>query len=140
MTHLLSEITIKNYKSIISETFELSNYTPLIGYNNAGKSNILSALEWLLRKSVLQNDAFNEPSEPIIITGTIKGISEDLLSQLPDNHRTSISPYIHNEELKIRRIQNTPGCRATEIKLYVLGITLQLKMTGHQILLVLIML
>lgn len=42
MAHLLSQIKIENYKSVISENFELSSYTPLVGYNNAGKSNLLS--------------------------------------------------------------------------------------------------
>ncbi|WP_205713166.1 AAA family ATPase [Escherichia sp. E2562] len=27
-----------------------SSFTPLIGYNNAGKSTILNAIEWLFKK------------------------------------------------------------------------------------------
>ena len=67
MSHLLAEIKIENYKSVLSEVFELSAYTPLIGYNNAGKSNILSAIKWLLRRTSLQINDFNNAEEPVII-------------------------------------------------------------------------
>ena len=50
MRHLLSEIIIKNFKSIQYETFELSAFTPLVGYNNAGKSNILDFCSGYLKK------------------------------------------------------------------------------------------
>jgi putative ATP-dependent endonuclease of OLD family len=59
MTHILSEITIRNFKSIRNETLELSAFTPLVGYNNAGKSNILEAIKWLLRSTALNETAFN---------------------------------------------------------------------------------
>ena len=44
----LSEITICNLRSIQRETFPLNNMTALIGYNNAGKTNILMGIRWLL--------------------------------------------------------------------------------------------
>ena len=46
MSHILTEINISNFKSISSESFELTEFTPLVGYNNAGKSNILEAIKW----------------------------------------------------------------------------------------------
>lgn len=57
--HQLKEITVKNYRSIKLETFALSDYTALIGYNNAGKTNILSACNWLLVNSSLSENDFN---------------------------------------------------------------------------------
>ncbi|MES2429309.1 MAG: AAA family ATPase [Bacteroidota bacterium] len=119
MGHKLSQITINNYKSLITETFELSNYTPLIGYNNAGKSNILTAIKWLLRKSSLQAEAFNQIAAPISMEGTIEGIDNNLLQLLTLNHRNSISPYIVNDQLRIKRIQSQPSDTSANIKLFV---------------------
>lgn len=119
MLHRLSSLSITNFKSIQNETFELFDYTPLIGYNNAGKSNILYAIKWLLRKSVFSRDCFNNVANPIIIQGTISGINEDLLGKLAANHRNSITPYIADNEIKIKRIQNTPQDTAAAIRLLV---------------------
>jgi putative ATP-dependent endonuclease of OLD family len=121
MGHKILEIKILNYKSITSEVFELSEFTPLVGYNNAGKSNILSAIKWLLRKSVLTVDAFNNADNPIIVEGKISGIDDDLLQTITPGHRTSIEPYISNEEIRIKRVQNIPSDTAANIRLFVLN-------------------
>ena len=74
MTLRLSEVHIQNYKSCIDTHLNLSDFTVLIGYNNAGKSNCLSALEWLLRKKVLMENHFNDTTQPLEIEGLIEGI------------------------------------------------------------------
>ena len=119
MGHNLSQIKIENYKSLVDETFELSDYTPLIGYNNAGKSNILTAIKWLLRSGSLSADAFNKTTLPITMEGVVQGIDANLLLLLTANHRNSITPYIVNDELRIRRVQNQPGDPTKNIKLLV---------------------
>lgn len=119
MTHLLSEITIKNFKSIKSETFELSAFTPLVGYNNAGKSNMLEAIKWLLRKTALAENAFYDNSVAVEIEGKISGISVAILDQLPDNQRTSVEPLLFTDSLHIKRIQTQPGIPVGQIKLLV---------------------
>lgn len=123
MGHKIIAINISNYKSIISEIFELSDCTPLVGYNNAGKSNILNAIKWLLRKSSLGTDVFNNPSNPIIVEGKIAGIDATLLSTINASHRSSIEPYILNDEIRIKRIQNIPGDSAANIKLFLFNPT-----------------
>ena len=120
MAHILSELTIVNCKSIISEHFVLTAFTPLIGYNNAGKSNILFAIKWLLRRASLPQECFHNHASPISVQGTIDGIDNNLLQNLPPNHRTAITPFIQNEKITIKRIQNQPNETATNIKLYVL--------------------
>ncbi|MCF8428301.1 MAG: AAA family ATPase [Bacteroidia bacterium] len=119
MAHRISQIKIDNYKSIVSETFDLSDYTPLIGYNNAGKSNILYAIKWLLRRSSLGADAFNQINTAVTMVGVIDGIDNALLNLLPQNHRNSIQPYIVNDQLKIKRVQNQPNDTAANIRLFV---------------------
>lgn len=119
MTHLLSEITIRNFKSIPNETFELSDFTPLVGYNNAGKSNILVAIKWLLRKTSLSETDFNDTTQPVEMEGEISGISTTILGQLPINQQTSISPFLISDSLFIKRIQLTPNAGVANIRLLV---------------------
>lgn len=119
MSHLLSEISIKNYKSIIDESFELSAFTPFVGYNNAGKSNMLEAIKWLLRKSALAETAFYDKTEAVEMEGKISGISEIILEQLPENQRTSIEPFLFTDSLYIKRVQAQPSNPAGQIRLLV---------------------
>lgn len=117
--HRLSAIRIINFKSIIECDLNLTDYTPLVGYNNAGKSNIIKAIKWLLQKSTLNVDDFKNPDSPVQIIGTISGITDDLLMSLDDKHKKSIEKFLDNGCLTIRRIQEKPGAKATEIKLHV---------------------
>lgn len=119
MTHLLSEISIKNFKSIIDESFELTAFTPLIGYNNAGKSNMLEAIKWLLRKSALAESAFYDKTQAVEMEGKITGISEVILEQLPENQRTSIEPFLFTDSIFIKRVQAQPGIPVGQIRLLV---------------------
>lgn len=117
--HFISSISIKNYKSIIDEDFLLSAYTPLVGYNNAGKSNVLEAIKWLVSKSSLPLGCFNNVDQEIEVTGDIEGINDEILDQIPDNHRNSINPYINDQKLRIRRRQSEPGQKTSNINIQV---------------------
>ncbi len=119
MTHILSEIIIRNFKSIRNETFELSAFTPLVGYNNAGKSNMLEAIKWLLRRSALADSSFYDTTQPVEIEGVIAGITTAILDQLPENQRTAIQPFLENETISIRRIQPQPNVAVAQIRLLV---------------------
>ena len=119
MSHLLSEITISNFKSIRTESFELTAFTPLVGYNNAGKTNILEAIKWLLRKSALGEISFNDNTLPVEMEGKISGITDEILDQLPANQRASIEPYLFTDSLYIKRIQQVPNATAAQIRLLV---------------------
>lgn len=119
MTHIISEVEIKNYKSCKETVLKLSSFTPFIGYNNAGKSNCLSAIQWLLRKSSLVDGDFNDKSEPVEVIAVIEGISQEIIDQMPDRQRRSIAPYVNSEKLKIKRTQLLPNAKAADIKLSV---------------------
>ncbi|HMQ04613.1 MAG TPA: AAA family ATPase [Pyrinomonadaceae bacterium] len=118
MAHLLSQITIRNFRSIKDHTFDLSSFTPLVGYNNAGKSNILTAIEWLLRTFALDEGFFNDATQEVEVIGKIEGITAELLELLAEPHRNSIMPYLSNDSLTIRRTLASPGT-ARNIKLSV---------------------
>lgn len=119
MSHKLSEVVIRNFRSCIDTELKLSGYTPLIGYNNAGKSNALTAIQWLLKKTSLGPNDFFDQQSSVEVIGVIEGISQDLLDQMNANHRASIENYITDEKLKIRRVQATPNARAPDIKISV---------------------
>ena len=59
MTHHLSKVTIRNFKSIKKVEVQLSCFTPIIGQNNVGKSNILNAVNWLIKPGALESAHFN---------------------------------------------------------------------------------
>jgi putative ATP-dependent endonuclease of OLD family len=134
MGHLISKIHIVNFKSIKNQEFDLSNFTPLVGYNNAGKSNILEAIKWILRKSSLKIESFNDSTQPITMIGEIEGITTDILDNIDHTHRTRIEPFLANETLTVKRIQASPSQSAAQIKLQVLdptdGITWKDNPTG----------
>lgn len=73
MSHKISIVEIKNYKSIVNAELKLSSFTPLVGYNNAGKSNCLSAIQWILKKSSLSDKDFFDTSQPVEVIATING-------------------------------------------------------------------
>lgn len=104
MRHFIEQVKIENYKSIQDIELDLSFYTPLVGYNNAGKSNIMEAIHWLIKPRKLKEEEFNNADVPVEVSAVIKGVNEELLQKLSDNHRTKIEPYINNETIEIRRI------------------------------------
>ncbi len=116
----LSKVSIYNFKSCKTlEDVEFADFTPLVGYNNAGKSNLLSAIQWVLKKSSLPEAAFFDRSKPVAVEAWISGISKGVLESVGDTHRPKIEPFVKDGVIRIRREQATPGASATEVKLKV---------------------
>ncbi|MGF6644003.1 ATP-dependent nuclease [Paraburkholderia sp. GAS82] len=114
----LEEVVIHNYCSCSSVRVSLSSFNPIIGYNNSGKSNILRAISWLLRKSVLPTAAFHNSTVPVIVEGLISAVNVNLL---PPNQRNQIDPFITQGQLRFRRRQDIPNAPAGQIKVDVLN-------------------
>ena len=112
----LEEITIENFCSCSHVNIPLSVFSPVIGYNNAGKSNILRAIVWLLRKSSLSSSKFNDINSRVVVSGVI---FDPDISMLPPNQQTQIGRFVSNSRLTFRRIQETPNARAIDIKIEV---------------------
>jgi putative ATP-dependent endonuclease of OLD family len=111
--HSLTFISISNYRSCLSTELNLNAFTPIVGYNNAGKSNILSAIEWLLAPSSLSVADFTVATDPVIVEGTVAGIDAAILDAMPDNHSAAVRPYLTNGSIRIRRKMLSPGTAAT---------------------------
>jgi putative ATP-dependent endonuclease of OLD family len=112
----LSEVTINNFCSCYYLTVPLAEFNPIVGYNNSGKSNILRAINWLLRKSVHATHMFHDATQPLWVAGIIENVNLELL---PANQRLAVGPYVKGGGLKVRRIQPTPNCPAGQIKVEV---------------------
>lgn len=119
--HRISKIRVQNFKSIKDGEFPLSLYTPLVGYNNAGKTNILQSLSWIIKKSSLQASEFFDLAQPVTVTAEISGVDVDVLDALGGQHRLRIEPFIVDNKISIRRTQTEPGQALTTIRFEVLS-------------------
>jgi putative ATP-dependent endonuclease of the OLD family len=118
----LSEVVINNFCSCQALRVPLSDFNPIIGYNNSGKSNVLRAIGWLLRKSVLQSHVFNDPALPITVEGRIERVN---LQLLPPNQQSQLTPYVIEGVLKFRRRQDSPGGTAAQLRIDVFDFSTQ---------------
>jgi len=93
----LTEISIRNFRSCRDlPSVPLADFTPIVGYNNAGKSNVLAAIRWVLRRSVLVREDFFDPSEAVWVDAVITGIDATALSLLEERHALRIRPFLDN--------------------------------------------
>ncbi|MEX9822908.1 ATP-dependent nuclease [Raoultella planticola] len=120
MPHQLTSLKINNFRSCKNIDVELSNFTPIVGYNNAGKSNILSSIEWLLKDRLLLPSDYNDITKEIIVEGKITGVTQPILDSLSDTHKTKITPYVINGDITIQRIQPVGATKKSEtiLKIY----------------------
>lgn len=111
--HRLSRLRIKNFRACKDVTLQLDSYTPLVGQNNAGKSSILRAIEWVLKPNALAAKDFRDPAESVEVIACIDGIEDNILRQIPDEkHRRAIEPYCHQGRLWIRAVATGKSAKA----------------------------
>ncbi|MDT8321883.1 MAG: AAA family ATPase [Xanthomonadales bacterium] len=113
----LSNIKITNYRSCRSVELSLDEFNPIVGPNNAGKSNILSAITWFLAPSVLSESDFWDKSAGVSVEGTVTGLGRDILDRVASTHRSRIAPRIKHGSLCFRRTQPLPNARKGDITL-----------------------
>lgn len=117
--HHISEVVVKNFKSITWGRFPLSLYTPMVGYNNAGKTNILRAIAWAIKRSSLASEDFHNVDLPVTVEVAISGITDEVLDVIGNTHRGRVEPLIEDGCIRIRRTQVAPGQSVTAIALEV---------------------
>ncbi|MGB7479149.1 MAG: ATP-binding protein [Burkholderiaceae bacterium] len=113
----IDSVRVRNFRSIADHDFILAAFTPLVGYNNSGKSNFLSVIQWLIRKHALSEVDFRNPQLPVEVEGTISGISADVVGLLTPAQQVQLTPFIVDGSIKIKRTQRDVNCRATDINL-----------------------
>lgn len=119
MAVLIEKVVIRNYRSIHELELQLGSYTPLVGYNNSGKTNAISAIQWLLRRSSLATVDFHDLDAAVEVEADISGITDALIGTLPERQRGQVSPHVIAGKLRIKRTQRAPNLRAAEVSLSV---------------------
>lgn len=119
MSILLESVEISNFRSVSRCILPLSSYTPIVGYNNSGKSNSITAIQWLLRRSLVPKTDFHDATLPIEVVGTITGVTAAHVAAMPVAQQRQIAPYIATETLKIKRTQPPGAAKVGEITLSV---------------------
>lgn len=109
MAVYISDLDIRNFRSCVSTQLQLTKFTPLVGLNNCGKSNCLTALQWLVKKGKLKEEDFHDSLLPVEVFGRLYGIAEADLATLEVRHRSKIEPHVRNGVLFIRKVQQVPG-------------------------------
>jgi len=107
--HTLAHISISNFRSCKKVSLPLGDFTPVVGYNNAGKSNILAAIEWLIDPFPLDASDFFDSNSTLEVEGRVAGITAEIIGRMPANQQSQIKPYIENECLRFRRVLLKPG-------------------------------
>lgn len=74
----ISRVLINNFKSFKSERIDFSNLMAFIGENNAGKSNVLKALDLFFKDTKkLDKEYFNNSDEKIVIQVWFRDLNAD---------------------------------------------------------------
>lgn len=103
----ISRLTIANFRSIRSITFEPAGFNVLVGRNNHGKSNILEAIEWFYSgKGEISELRFAgaEQASEVVVEVEFSG-AQDGIAQIsnPDNQQKIRNIIGDSAVLRIRR-------------------------------------
>lgn len=107
--HLITELTVSNFRSIREATFPLCAFTPLVGINNAGKSNVLRALYWLIGGGKVPATEFRDLGSPVHISARVNGIDDTVLQAIGETHRGVVSELLADGSLYLRRVWQAPA-------------------------------
>lgn len=107
--HRIIEIKINNFRSCKETILKLESFTALVGYNNAGKSNLLKCIDILVRGKAQDESSFYDVSKPIQIIALLDGLNEQSLAHLSEAQFKSLEPYLEGGKIRIRFLQEKPG-------------------------------
>ncbi|PPG29011.1 AAA family ATPase [Pseudoclavibacter sp. RFBB5] len=101
----LTNIRIENFRAHADTTIPLTQLGCLIGENNAGKSSVLHALQFVLEERKLTPNDFRAPDETVSVTLRIDDIDADDLSRVAEAHRERVASMIRDGSLTLVRTQ-----------------------------------
>lgn len=121
MSHRLSRVHITNLRCADDLAFDLSDYTPIVGKNNSGKSTALFALRWLLKGGALDATDYGDATKAVSVAGVVEGINATLLAALNEEHRKRIEGYCEYGRLAIRRAVGASGAAVKQFDISALA-------------------
>lgn len=105
----LTHVTIENFRAHSCTQLPLPQLGCLIGENNAGKSSVLHAIQFVLEDKKLSVEDFRDSTLPASVTLRIENIDEEDLRRVGDSHRERVIEMITNGVLTIVRTQESEG-------------------------------
>jgi putative ATP-dependent endonuclease of the OLD family len=109
----LERISISNFKGIRAQSFEPSNFSCLVGENNAGKSTVMQAVVYSLnRPTQLPSSHFYDPTTPVTFELRFSGVEEAHLARLAEEAKEKIAALVIDCIFSLR-VQYAPGEKVT---------------------------
>lgn len=105
----LTHVRIKNFRAHSDTELPLPQLGCLIGENNAGKSSVLHAIQYVLEDKKLSAEDFRNPELPASVELRIEGIDEEDLRRVNETHRDRVREMLRSGVLTIVRAQEIDG-------------------------------
>lgn len=105
----LTHVRIKNFRAHKDTELPLPQLGCLIGENNAGKSSVLHAIQYVLEDKKLSAEDFRNPELPASVELSIEGIDEEDLRRVNETHRDRVREMLRGGVLTIVRAQEIDG-------------------------------
>lgn len=105
----LANVTIENFRAHRETALPLPQLGCFIGANNAGKSSVLHAVQYVLEDKKLSAEDFRDSSLPVSVSLRIEGIEEEDLRRVNATHRDRVRDMIRDGVLTIVRTQEVDG-------------------------------
>ena len=107
---IISKIIVENYKGLKSVDVPLSQFSCIVGENNAGKSTFMQALLLFLKGNKLStNDDYYDCKQDVLIIVEFSNISDVELENLGEGHRDKLKKYINDGKLILARRYSLDG-------------------------------
>lgn len=105
----IAHVRIQNYKGLKDVSVPMSSFACAIGENNAGKSSLLQGILLFIRGTKLSLAEYYDPSQDILITVTLAGVTPEVLAGLAEDHRTKITPHVKDDVIRLARRYASDG-------------------------------
>ncbi|PMB97452.1 hypothetical protein CJ198_11785 [Brevibacterium luteolum] len=105
----LAHVRIKNFRAHSDTELPLPQLGCLIGENNAGKSSVLHAVQYVLEDKKLSAEDFRDPELPVSVELSIERIDEEDMRRVNETHRDRVRDMLRGGVLTIVRAQELDG-------------------------------
>ena len=103
----IQSVTVRGFRSIHDQRVNLGRLSYSIGRNNAGKSNLISALRFLLEGGKLTIDDFYRSGDQQVTNVLVYAVFADVqvaIEELGKANQTKLAQYVDGGKLVVRRL------------------------------------